>query len=181
MFMDLATRRWTVAERDRLPRDGNRYEVVRGELFVTPMPSPRHQETVKRLFLPINAFVVQHSLGSAYDSGTDVHFSDEDVVVPDLVVYPFGPDELPDKWLAAPKPLLVVEVRSQTTWRRDVGPKRRLYMEGAVPEYWIVNGDAREVRIVRPGRADEIARDVIRWQPAGTEIALEIDLGEVFR
>ena len=181
MQMAPATKSWTVAERDRLPDDGNRYEVVGGELFVTPMPVPRHQEVVKRLFLPVHTFVEAHGLGSAYESGTDVILSEHDVVVPDVAVYTFRGDELPVRWSEAPKPILVVEVRSDSTWRRDVGPKRRLYVAGEVPEYWIVNDEARTVTVVRPGQEDVIVSDVLRWQPAGAPVPLEISLAGVFR
>ena len=181
MLMDTATRPWTLAERDRLPNDGNRYEVVYGELFVTPMPAPRHQEIVKRMFRILDAFVEAHHIGSAYESGTDVIFDEHNGVVPDVAVYSFGPDNLPEHWKDAPKPMLVVEVCSDATWRRDVGPKRRLYVEREVPEYWIVDGDDCEVRVVRPGHDDVVVRDVLRWQPPNADAALEIPLREVFR
>ena len=43
MVMPNLKRQWTVAERDKLPDDGNRYEVIDGELFVTSAPAWRHQ------------------------------------------------------------------------------------------------------------------------------------------
>jgi Uma2 family endonuclease len=181
MVMALATGTWTVAERDRLPDDGNRYEVVDGELFVTPMPVPRHQQIVKRLFLLLHDYVEKHGLGSVFESGTDVIFSPRDVVIPDVVGYPFRDDQLPATWKDAPKPMLVVEVRSESTWRRDVGPKRRLYVRGEVPEYWIVDGEERTVTVVRPGHEDVRIADVLMWSAAGAKRALEIPLPELFR
>lgn len=181
MHMELATRRWTVAERDRLPDDGNRYEVVDGALFVTPMPVPRHEEIVKRFFRLLDSYVEAQQIGSAYPSRSEVVFDSHNIAVPDVVVFPFDGRALPARWADAPKPLLVVEVRSDSTWRRDVGAKRRLYVEGAVPEYWIVNDEDRAVTVVRPGRTDERVTGVLRWQPPGVDVALEIDLGEVFR
>ena len=181
MLMEIATRSWTVAERDRLPDDGNRYEVVGGELFVTPMPVPRHQIVAQRLFLMLYPFVEQHRIGSVFDSGTDVIFSKRDVVVPDVVVYPVPAEQLPKKWIDAPKPILVVEVRSDSTWKRDVGPKRRLYVEREVPEYWIVNDEDREVTVVRPGEADVDVTDQVRWKPRGAAAVLEISLADLFR
>ena len=180
MHMETASGTWTVAERDRLPDDGNRYEVVDGELFVTPMPRPRHQEIVKRLFLRIDAFVRAHRIGSAYESGTDVIYSERDGVVPDVAVYPFQPDQLPPRWKDAPAPLLVAEVLSDSTWRRDVGPKRNLYVREGVPVYWIVDGDRRRVTVVRPGADDVVVTDALRWQPDGVAATLEIDLHEIF-
>jgi Uma2 family endonuclease len=181
VVMPSTTTRWTVDDRDRLPDDGNRYEVIDGELLVTPMPAPRHQELVKRLFRKLDAFVEAHDLGCAYDCGTDVIFSRHDVVVPDIAVYAFRPDRLPQRWADAPKPMLVVEVRSKSTCRRDVGVKRKLYVERTVPEYWIVDGDERTVTVVRPVGTDTNARVAVSWQPPGSRQTLAISLDEVFR
>lgn len=180
MRMAIAAGPWTVAQRDLLPDDGNRYEVVDGELLVTPMPVPRHEITAKRLFLLLHAFVEREGLGSAFPSRADVIFDKHNIVVPDAVVFPLRDEDLPKRWADVPKPILVVEVRSPTTWRRDTGAKRRLYVEREVPEYWIVNDEDREVTIVRPGREDELVTDVVRWHPHGANTALEIELAEVF-
>ena len=81
-------------------------------------------------------------------------------------------------WL--PRPALAVEVRSESTWRRDVGPKRRLYVEREVPEYWIVNDDERTITVVRPVEADLVATDTLQWQPAHAPVPLLIRLADVF-
>jgi Uma2 family endonuclease len=182
MHMVLETRPWTVAERDRLPDDGNRYEVVDGELFVTPCPDPHHQLVAEALGDRLKPFVRSLGLGTVFVSPTDVIFSKRDVVIPDVVVYPFDRQHAPQSWKDAPKPILVVEVRSPTTWRRDIGPKRRLYVEREVPEYWIVDQDDRSVTVVRPGYEDVHVKDVLRWMPRGdaSPDVLEIPLSEIF-
>lgn len=181
MPMALETPEWTVAQRDRLPDDGNRYEVVGGELFVTPMPSWRHQIIADELCDLLKPYVRRHQLGSAFVLETDVIGSDKDVVVPDVVVYPFTRENLPERAIDAPRPILVAEIRSPATWRRDVGPKRDLYIALGVPEYWIVDPDERAVTVVRGGRADERVTEVLRWHPAGATRALEIDLRTLLR
>ncbi|MFI5243746.1 MAG: Uma2 family endonuclease [Gemmatimonadales bacterium] len=172
---------WTVAQRDRLPDDGNKYEVVGGELFVTPMPSWRHQWIAHDLVELLAPYVREHRLGSAFDLITDVIGSDKDVVVPDVVVYPFTRENSPVRAIDAPRPILVAEIRSPTTWRRDVGPKRDLYVALGVPEYWIVDPDERAVTVVRFGHADERVTDILRWHPAGASRALEIDVATLLR
>lgn len=180
MHMAVTRKAWTVVERDRLPDDGNRYEVVDGELFVTPMPVPRHQVIAQRLFLCLYPYVTKHQIGSVFDSGTDVIFGPRNGVVPDVAVYPVRPERLPKKWVNAPKPILLAEVRSDSTWRRDVGPKRSLYVRRKIPEYWIVDGDDRTVVVVRPGHEDAVITDVLRWRPIELVKALAIDLKEIF-
>ena len=181
MLMATDTATWTVAERDRLPDDGNKYEVVGGELFVTPMPSWRHQWIAHDLCAALAPYVLEHRLGTAFCLVTDVIGGEKDVVVPDVVVYPFTRENSPLRAIDAPRPILVAEIRSPATWRRDIGPKRELYLALGVPEYWIVDADERAVTVVRSGHPDERVTDTLRWRPAGASRALEIDLGNLLR
>jgi Uma2 family endonuclease len=179
MATEMAT--WTVAQRDRLPDDGNKYEVVGGELFVTPSPSVRHQIIADSLAGQLRPFVLEQRLGIVFDIDTDVIKGNRNVVVPDVTVYPFTRDNHPENWVEAPRPILVAEIRSPATWRRDVARKRDLYVALRIPDYWIVDGDARTVTVVRPGCADEVISDVLRWQPARASRALEINVAELMR
>ncbi|MFI5310778.1 MAG: Uma2 family endonuclease [Gemmatimonadales bacterium] len=179
--MAAETATWTVAQRDRLPDDGNRYEVVAGELFVTPMPSWRHQFIARDLFRLLDPFVLEQQLGTTFDLTTDVIGSERDVVVPDVVVYPFTRETSPATAAGAPRPILVAEIRSPTTWRRDIGPKRDLYLALGIPDYWIVDADARAFTVVRPGHTDERVADILRWHPTGAARALEIDVATLLR
>lgn len=181
MPMASETATWTVAQRDRLPDDGNRYEVVDGELFVTPAPSRRHQWIANDLRDALAPYVQEHRLGTALDLTTDVIGGDRTVVVPDVVVYPVTRDDPDGPWSEMPRPILVAEIRSPTTWRRDTGPKRDLYVALGIPEYWIVDPDERAVTVVRAGRADERVTGTLRWHPAGASQALEIDVATLLR
>ena len=167
MLMASETATWTVAQRDRLPDDGNKYEVVGGELFVTPAPSVRHELIAHDLFELLSPYVREQRLGIAFDLLTDVIRGEHDVVMPDVAVYPFTRETAPAQWADAPRPILIAEIRSPTTWRRDVGPKRELYVALGVPDYWIVDGDARTVTVVRPGHPDQRVTDILRWHPPG--------------
>jgi Uma2 family endonuclease len=65
MGMPQAVQPWTPAMVRALPDDGNRYEVVAGELLVTPAPSFDHQRAVARLFLRLAPYIDTHGLGEA--------------------------------------------------------------------------------------------------------------------
>ena len=80
-----AVREWTYAEFARLPDDGKRYEVIAGELEVTPSPRPKHQDVVGALAELLRPFVRQHQLGKLYPGPIDVLFAAGDYLVPDLV------------------------------------------------------------------------------------------------
>jgi Uma2 family endonuclease len=146
MAMSETIAAWSVAELDRLPDDGNKKEIVHGDLFVTPPPVPAHESLVARLNEILALYVAATGVGLVYGSKSVVRTADSHVE-PDLMVRPR--ERLPNDWTKAPVPLLVVEVLSGSTRRRDEGVKRDWYAEIGVPEYWIVDGTSRRVRVVR--------------------------------
>ncbi len=179
MVMSTETKQWTLAELHRLPDDGNRYELVRGVLFVTPTPSDPHETIGARLHSLLGLYVAKYNLGYIYRPRAVMMF-DGSQVEPDLMVRLPHPDEDNPAWETAPTPSLVVEISSRTTWRRDHNEKRALYLDARVPEYWIVDGAERTVAIVKPERADAGVRDSMCWHPNGASEPLCFDVGEVF-
>lgn len=177
MPMATETKRWTLEELHSLPDDGNKYELIRGVLFVTPAPRPSHETICARLSMLLTPYVIAQRLGLVYRPRAVVRY-DGSEVEPDLMVTHLDPDE--EDWAKFPPPLLVVEVLSRTTRRRDRNEKRELYLDAGVAEYWIVDGEERAITIVRPLRADETRRDAMSWRPAGASEALTFDLVEVF-
>ena len=141
MRMAFETRPWTQADLDRLPDDGNRYELLGGELLVTPPPSEEHQAIVDWLAEKLFPFVGEHGLGRLSFPRSVVVFGGSQVE-PDLMVRPRSPLR---GWDNAPLPLLVVEVLSKSTRRRDLHQKRDFYVDMGVPEYWAIDPEARAV------------------------------------
>src|SRR6266849_8248096 len=146
MHMATKTRRWTLADLEHMPDDGNSYELVRGELFVTPAPRNAHQEIVAALTAIIAPNVWKHSVGQIHHPRAVV-IIDGSQVEPDLMVRPSVSPPLPS-WEDMPLPLLIVEVLSDTTRRRDLVDKREFYADIGIAEYWIVDGDARTFTVV---------------------------------
>ena len=171
MQMALEARPWTRRDLDRLPDDGNRYEVVDGALFVTPAPSAAHQRIVAALSALITPFVVANGVGVVHQARS-VMVDAASQVEPDLMVLPPATFEA---WEEAPVPILVVEVLSQTTRRRDLEDKRRFYLAKGVEEYWIVDREARSILRVRPSGAEKVT-GVMTWAPRTTQAALEVDV-----
>ncbi len=68
-------RHWTAADLREIPDDRNRYEIIDGELFVTPAPSPGHQILLARLFRTIDAYLEGHKLGDVIFAPADVELS----------------------------------------------------------------------------------------------------------
>ena len=173
---------WTVEMVRALPDDGNRYEVIDGELFVTPAPSVFHQRAVVELLHLVDPYVKAHGIGETLIAPADVVvYGPLKFVQPDLFVVPLV-DGLPMRaWTDVGRLLLAVEVLSPSTGSTDRGRKRALYQEKAVPEYWIVDIDARVVERWRPNdSAAETVAETLEWQPDRYIAPLAIDLPRYF-
>jgi Uma2 family endonuclease len=180
MGMPAQETEWTAEMARALPDDGKRYEVLDGELFVTPAPSWDHQSLVGRVHLLLAPYVESHKLGWAMLSPADIEFSPRRLVQPDLFVVPAA-ERRPREWRDVKALLLAVEVLSPGTARADRLRKRVIYQEQGVPEYWIFDPDARVVERWRPDDArPEIVADVMRWHPRSDVAPLEIELGAFF-
>lgn len=169
MGMPATARRWTADDVRALPSDRNRYEVIEGELYVTPAPSFRHQDALGTLYFAVSLYLRDHPVGMALVAPTDVEFEPESMVQPDLFVLPLVDGRKPRSVKEAGKLLLAVEVLSPGTARRDRHLKRRLYQRHGVEEYWIVDVDAGVVERWRQGEdRPEIVTDELRWNPPGS-------------
>jgi Uma2 family endonuclease len=181
MVMPNLKRQWTVADRDELPDDGNRYEVIDGELFVTPAPAWRHQDAVGELYAHIAEYLRREPIGHAVMAPADVVFSPTRGVQPDLFVVPLVGGRKPRHFDDVRRVLLAVEVLSPSTARADRVNKRTLYHEEQVREYWIVDLDSRIVERSTPSEPrPEILDSRLVWLPDGATNPLAIDLAAYF-
>lgn len=80
------------------PDDGNRYELVRGELLVTPSPSPIHQRISTRLWMQLAHYFHERAIGEVFHAPLDVILTEHDVFEPDLLVVS-DPSHI--RWIAA--------------------------------------------------------------------------------
>jgi Uma2 family endonuclease len=164
-----------------MPDDGNRYEVVYGELLVTPAPRLWHQVLVKRLGLALEAYLRRHPIGELLMSPADISWGADVLVQPDVFVVP--PDEARTlTWSRITTLLLVAEILSPSSARADRFIKRLRYREAGVPVYWVVDGDDRSVEIWTP--ADDfpaVQRERLVWHPPGAGQPFTLDLADLFR
>lgn len=142
--------RFTYADYRHLPDDGLRYEVLDGELVVSPSPSRRHQQLSKRLQFELYKHVeVDHQLGEVYDAPFDVILADDNVLVPDLIYVARERQALFSQRGLDGAPDLVVEILSPSTRSRDLGVKRRIYARFGVRELWLVDPERDMVDVHR--------------------------------
>lgn len=125
------------------PDDGNRYEVIDGELYVTPPPVRDHQHTSGELRYVIRHYLQSHPIGLVYTAPFGVILDTRSGLQPDLVYVSNERQDIltPDGIEGAPD--LVVEILSPSTRSRDLGLKLRRYEAAGVPHYWVLDPRAR--------------------------------------
>ena len=180
MHMATKTRRWTSADLERLPHDGNRYEVLDGELFVTPQAEYDHQMVAFAMARRLADFCDAHGIADVACPGAVMWEKNE--LQPDVQVIPGRHvSRRGAHWKQLPLPLLVVEVLSTSTWRRDRGKKREAYLGLKIPTYWIVDIEERSVEIWTAASPETtVVTDVLRWTPSPELPPLEIPLATIF-
>jgi Uma2 family endonuclease len=172
------TIRWTRDQVLNLPADGNRYELVDGELIVSPSPALRHQLVLSALFERLAPYIRAGNLGQVLWSPADLELEPGQLTQPDVFVLP---SIVFERWEDAPLPLLVVEALSPATARYDRGLKRRFYQRAGVPEYWIVDIDARVVERWRPADTrPEVLDEHLPWTPREGLEPLNIEVAALF-
>lgn len=177
--------RWTYAEYMRLPMSGStRYEVIDGELAVTPAPTSWHQRVAANLMRVLGTFVHKHGLGDLLPGPVDVLFGEGDYVQPDLVFVQADRIELVSERGIEGSPDLVIEILSPATAERDRGVKLERYRHFGVAEYWIVDLGARAVEVWRLADSVEAPSivgegDTLRWTPVDGGPTLEVAVEEI--
>lgn len=137
----------------KTPED-KRYELIEGELIMTPSPVPYHQRIVMNIGFGLDEFIKKHTLGKLFLAPCDVYLDDENVFEPDvLFISKERADIIGEKNIQG-APDLVAEVISEGTAYRDLVKKKKLYAQFGVKEYWIVDPWEKTVEIF--GNKDKV-------------------------
>jgi Uma2 family endonuclease len=144
----------TIADIDAMPEDGNHYEIIEGQLFVSRAPSLTHQQIVFRLMFALGEHLRENPTGMIWP-GPGVIFSNFSGVIPDVIYISnqrINQIASGDRVEGAPD--LIIEVLSPgaENERRDRQAKRQLYAKYGVKEYWIVDPNKITVQIYRSTR-----------------------------
>jgi len=142
----------TIVDWEAMPEDGNRYEIIEGELFVSCSPGLTHQEVLGNIVFAVRSYLEQHPIGKVVLT-PGLILSEYSGVIPDIVFFRHEKAEkiISGERLKGP-PDLVIEILSpgSENTRRDRVAKHELYARHEVPEYWIVDPVQRIVEIYRP-------------------------------
>ncbi len=164
---------WTYEDYRRLPDDGWRYEVLQGNLRMTPAPAPWHQATLRNLTFLVLSYLQSNPLG-------EVYFAPIDVLLPGGLAAPVQPDLI---FLASERlglvsergiegaPDLVAEVLSPSNWLDDRRTKFEIYAAAGVREYWLLDPRQRTVEVfVLEGNAFALLGKYVPGEPARSQV-----------
>jgi Uma2 family endonuclease len=130
-----------------MPEDGNRYELIFGEIVMTASPKSKHQYALFQLGKLIDAFARDNRLGVVYVAPYDVKLSAHNVVQPDILFVLWSRRTiLTENYVDGP-PDLIVEVLSPTNRANDLIRKATLYADFGVPEYWIADPETDDITV----------------------------------
>ena len=122
-----------------LPNDGNRYEILDGELSVTPAPATKHQTVLGNLYRFLANHVTANQLGRLFFAPTDLILAPTTVIQPDLIFIDNDRRHIVTERAIEGAPSLVVEILSPATHRIDRVTKAQLYAKYQVPHFWLVD------------------------------------------
>lgn len=139
-------RTYTYEDYRSLP-EGAPYQLIGGELVLTPTPSTYHQIISGRLQFQIVAFVTRQNLGLVLNAPVDVCFGETDTYQPDILFIPRERMEIIEPARINGAPDLVVEILSPATAYYDLRKKFKIYERYGVKEYWIVDPEDKSVQV----------------------------------
>lgn len=141
----------TVADLEAIPEDGNLYELIGGEIFMSCSPGITHQRVLLNLIVKFSLYLAQNPVGELLP-GPGVIFDEHNAVIPDLV---FVSNAQRSKLIGQERlywaPDLAIEILSpgSENERRDLRLKAGMYAAFGVREYWVVNPENQTVRVLR--------------------------------
>jgi len=121
----------------KTPED-SRYELIEGELIMTPSPIPKHQSVSGKIFIPIKLFTNENDLGEVFYAPLDVYLDEHNCLQPDILFVSKKRLSIIAEKNIRGAPDLVIEIVSDSSAYRDLMQKKRLYAKFGVREYWVV-------------------------------------------
>jgi len=139
----------TYEEFRELPDDGKRYELIRGEVHLTPSPATKHQLTLFNLSGSLFVYSKRSPVGVVAVAPLDVRLSHDTAVQPDLIFVSNARANIIRENYIDGAPDLVVEILSPSTAAHDRATKLALYAEAGVPEVWLLDPNAKTVEVLK--------------------------------
>jgi Uma2 family endonuclease len=167
----------------QLPVDGKRYELVRGEVHVTPAPNTRHQFILRRLVASLERYLARNPAGEFAFAPLDVRLAADIVLQPDLIFVSAARVEILGEDFVSGAPDIVLEILSPSTSAHDRATKIPLYAQAGVPEIWLIDPQAKTVEVLKLQGKKYLVDSILAGDQALTSSQLpdwELPLAELF-
>ncbi|TAE26600.1 MAG: Uma2 family endonuclease [Candidatus Kapaibacterium sp.] len=138
--------KYTLADYEALP-EGAPYQLIHGELVVSPTPTVYHQKVLGHTFYEIAKFVERNEHGEVFASPIDVYFNEDNAYQPDVVFVSTKRLDIIGETNIQGAPDLVVEVLSSNA-KRDLVDKKDVYEAFGVKEYWILDPERKSIDVL---------------------------------
>lgn len=179
--VDIEDRPLTIEDLEAMPDDGQRYELLQGELIVSPSPGGIHQEILGELFGLLREVVRREKSGKAILAPFDVQISPNDVVQPDLIYIRQSQFGQYSNRRFAGVPAFIIEIVSPSSGHYDRVRKASLYVNSGVEEYWVVEPGNRRVLVHDPTSGQPSPRIINTGTLTARVIpSFAVDLAELF-
>ena len=174
--------KYTYNDYEKLP-EGAPYQLINGELVMTPAPTTYHQRIIRRIFKLLDNHVEGNSLGEIFFSLIDVYFSETDTYQPDIVYIAKDRSSIIGEKKIEGSPDLIIEILSPATADYDLRHKKKIYERFGVQEYWIVDPMEKSVDVYK--NTSQLLELDKRYEESEILRSLllegfEMDLGRVF-
>jgi len=159
------------------------FQLIGGELFMSPSPRFWHQEIVGNIFWKIRSHLQEERVGKVVVAPSDVELTADDVYEPDIYFVSKERLSILTEQGATGAPDLVIEVLSPSTAKLDLGPKREVYAAAGVKEMWLVSPQHRRVDIYLLQETQlTLARSAVEGEALATALipGLTLDVSEIF-
>lgn len=174
----------TVNDYRQMPEGPPYFQLIEGDLFMSPSPKLFHQGIVFRLANILGRYLDEHPVGAAFVAPSDVVLSDINVFQPDLYFVANARKSILSEQGAEAAPDLVIEILSAGTEKHDRGTKRKVYARCGVKELWLVDPERFEVVVYRFAESSDapiatLGRRQLLKSPVLPGLRLKV--GEMFR
>lgn len=152
----------TAEDYEILPETGPRYQLIEGDLYMSPAPNRLHQQISANLQYILTHWVRTHpGSGKIYDAPFDLFLDNENVFQPDLLFLRPEKFHLLTKKGCEGPPDVIVEILSPRTRQVDLVPKKKVYAAKGVTELWIVDPPARTVSVYELQKSAGEPREIV--------------------
>ena len=139
-------KKYTYEDYAKLP-EGAPYQLIGGELIITPAPTPYHQRISRKIEFLLIEYVEKNELGEVFDAPIDVYFEETETYQPDIIFISKERLNIIGETKIKGAPDLIIEILSPATAYYDLGRKYEVYEKNGVKEYWIVHPERKSIEI----------------------------------